>query len=323
MYAPHAPGKDVTTMRHRPILDRSTDRWGDLAIQLISGAGIVLAPVNHWLLWHICKWCSRLAPMQWVTVALSHDSQMRVPLDDPYWSRIVAASYTYEEDFAVILRRFSDLDYFFVDCGANFGYWSIVASSEDYGRRGVLAIEAFPRTYEWLLMNCELNRSRFACMNAAVGYRTGDEAKIIMQTDHAGAHRSDVASNGVVVHTVAIDDAIRTHLGDLPPRIIVKLDIEGEEVNALRGLSRTTSECEVLLYYEDHARDADSEATRAVLGLGFNVYFAETPTRLIRIPSAHAASDVKKHKARGYNFYACQPGSSFGLVLDRLVTHGF
>jgi FkbM family methyltransferase len=248
-------------------------------------------------------------------INIGPDSVMRVFLDDPYWSRLIASDYEYEPDLARMLRRFLDLKFDFVDCGANFGYWSILLSGSEFGRRRVLAVEASPATFEILRGNCELNQLRFECIHAAVSDRSGKELFVDARRGHSGTQmRESAESNSTIsgaVMTIALDD-LAPRLGE---RVVLKLDVEGAEIDSLRGAARLL-ERDVLVYYEDHGQDLDSRVTQFVLNeLGLLVFFADERGEAKPIRSVREASAVKRRRSTGYNFFACNADSAFLPVL--------
>lgn len=76
---------------------------------------------------------------------------------------------TTEEEIKSLLWNVVDVKCTFIDCGANFGYWSVLVSSEPFGKQTALAIEASPIIALRLEVNAKLNHSRFRCLNAAIG----------------------------------------------------------------------------------------------------------------------------------------------------------
>ncbi|KQT15204.1 MAG: hypothetical protein ACOY3N_09935 [Bradyrhizobium sp.] len=64
-----------------------------------------------------------------------------MPFCDAYWSRLLNRSYDYEEEINALPHCGRDERYEFVDCCANFGYWSVLASSKPFGAQHALAIE--------------------------------------------------------------------------------------------------------------------------------------------------------------------------------------
>src|SRR5258708_3634193 len=58
---------------------------------------------------------------------------------DPYWNRLLMAGFVYEPEVARVLRLLKDVDYAFIDCGANYGLWSVLASAPSFGSKRAVA----------------------------------------------------------------------------------------------------------------------------------------------------------------------------------------
>lgn len=127
-----------------------------------------------------------------------------------------------------------------IDCGAHVGLFTLIASQAvgEYGR--VIALEPNPVTAALLRRNIEaIDARNVEIVEAAASTRTGT---IIL---NAGAGESSAYSSSVVsvagaseikVRAMALDDLIEQR--DLAPIMLLKLDVEGAEVDAWRSLSR-------------------------------------------------------------------------------------
>jgi len=242
---------------------------------------------------------------------LGEDSQITITLDDPYWLRLVARAYIYEPEIARVLCRFRQLPFTFVDCGANIGYWSILASSTEYGAHPTIAIEGSARTCKALAENCSLNDGRFRVLHAAVSETSGRVAWFKTGDDPEGASLYDVTGPVALreeVETIALDD-----LG-VRGMALIKLDVEGAEVEAIRGARRLLGG-DTLICYEDHGADATCAPTEIVLELGLSVFWILPNGRIRPIQNLHAVKKVKTRQSYGYNFIACQPSSMFADLL--------
>ena len=72
---------------------------------------------------------------------------------DFYWNRLAYDGFDYEPELRKLLELFRDIPFTFLDCGANFGFWSVLVASKGLGGHRVLAVEASPRTIEGLKRN--------------------------------------------------------------------------------------------------------------------------------------------------------------------------
>jgi FkbM family methyltransferase len=262
-----------------------------------------------------------------VIVDLPQGGKLELFLNDGYWIPLISTGYAYEPEVAFFLRHLlSRDDAYFVDCGANIGYWSVFAS-ELVGPGRVLAIEASPAVFDRLARNAVLNSGRFACVLAAVWHRDGEKLGLVRhERRHARSSvvdlREKIGEAGYAEDTVSSITLDTLCERELVPRgcLVVKLDVEGAEIQALRGAARLIQKGEVALIYEDHGADEDSRTSRHVRDvLGFNVYYCSSGLRPARIESDEALRRIKRDRRKGYNFAACRPDSAFARLLDKLV----
>jgi FkbM family methyltransferase len=121
-----------------------------------------------------------------------------------------------------------------VDCGANIGWYSVVAAA--LGAR-VAAFEPMPANAALLRHNCLVNAvaDRVTIFECALGASAGTTT-LHLSTDNQGDHR--VASvhdtrASIEVDVRTLDDALAPLLHGQPR--LIKLDTQGSEVNILRG----------------------------------------------------------------------------------------
>ena len=77
-----------------------------------------------------------------VRVMLDDDCAFEMPYGDGYWSWLLLRGAEYEADMHGVMEAIAGVDYAFLDCGANYGYWSVLVSGEKLGRHPAVAIEA-------------------------------------------------------------------------------------------------------------------------------------------------------------------------------------
>lgn len=253
-----------------------------------------------------------------VRIVLTEDAVFEMPYGDGYWGVLLPRAAVYEADTEPLLRAIAGIDYAFVDCGANYGYWSVVLSSSAFGRHPTIAVEAAPDTYAWLARNAEINGGRFAALNRAVAGRSGERLAL-----YGGKHESRSLAGGdgaevlATVETLALDDLLAREELKGAPAIVLKLDVEGVEVAALEGGQRML-ERDVLIAYEDHGSDREHAVSRHLAeALGMRL-FAVAGGRVRPLGGFDVLSAIKRNPRFGYNFFATR--SSFWIgEMERLA----
>jgi FkbM family methyltransferase len=280
--------------------------------------------VMQWIVWILGSLFDRNNA---VTVQLPCGGRLRVLLNDGYWISLVSSTHEYEPEIGFLLRHFLERsNAFFLDCGANIGYWSVVASRLT-GPGRVIAVEAVPRIFDLLTQNAALNSGRFSCVLAAVWHRDDEPLSVV-------CHRRRHARSSVVdlrdkigkpgyseekITSITLDTLCERQR--VPSAgVIIKLDVEGAEVSALAGAKRLTERRDLVVIYEDHGSDEQSRVSRHILtALRFNVYHCAANFRVERIEGTEALRRIKRERRKGYNFAACPPDSRFADLLDELV----
>ncbi len=120
---------------------------------------------------------SMLKPRDMI-VLLGEDARFLVPFADSYWSWLVDRNFIYEDEIERFLRNVADVDYHFVDGGANYGFWSVLVSSRPFGNHAATAIEAASANVGWLTRNAELNGRRFKILHCAIGSANGSRVRL-------------------------------------------------------------------------------------------------------------------------------------------------
>ena len=130
----------------------------------------------------------------------------------------------------------------FVDVGANFGWYSLILSlcAGDEGR--VVSIEPEPENLRLLKKNIDINKAHnISVIPAGVGAANGDAKLALNDKWNPGMHslRNDLDSkNTVNIKINTLDSILKDYPGEIE---LLKMDIEGFEVDALMGASETLS----------------------------------------------------------------------------------
>lgn len=166
------------------------------------------------------------------TVDLPSGRKIRFPSFDPYWARYLWGGESYERDVELILRHLDAIpDKLLIDCGANIGYWTVRGSETEFGFRKILAVEANPHLIPLLSENLRLNHIAGEIIHAAIAEEEGRIVLLGGTDQHAVA---SVGGSGIPVPTVSLAGLIGRYR-TLERTVVVKLDVEGSEISALRG----------------------------------------------------------------------------------------
>ncbi|MBM4166174.1 MAG: FkbM family methyltransferase [Ignavibacteria bacterium] len=126
-----------------------------------------------------------------------------------------------------------------VDIGANIGYYSILAS-KCVGEKGkVFCFEPAPSNFSFLQRNIVANNARnITAVQKAVSDKKGT-LELFMDEHLSGGHQifnSGLKSKSVQVETISIDEFFQNQNTKID---LLKIDIEGAEMYALKGMKQT------------------------------------------------------------------------------------
>lgn len=168
----------------------------------------------------------------------------------------------------------------FVDVGANVGAYSLFLSLLPSIQR-VHAFEPSPETFDELRRNVELNTASETIIahNMAVSDNFG-ELLFGIVGDLSGAnsvigtsiHATNKFKKSVPTFGVPLD----AYLEEKGERICIKIDVEGHEMAALRGMKQFLVRNSVIMQIENYGRDSD-ELTQTLTELNFNRIFKIGP----------------------------------------------
>jgi len=293
----------------------------------ISIFGYVLAPIRHRLYYRITRILGRLVGKHITCILhLRMDALFRFCLYDPYWNRLLCEKYKYEGEIEHVLKAFRGINYSFIDCGANYGYWSILVSSEDFGSKPAFAIEAVKSTYLFLEINQKLNNNRFRTLHRAIGLDSGKQVTIGYPASglhsHAGAttvfsERTGGGMSYETVETISINDMIaKFEIGN--NSLIIKLDVEGVEVDALKG-APDLFDRDLICIYEDHGNDSECTVSQYLMNRGLAIFYVDDSKIVRQIFDWWEIRGLKTQRSRGYNFFATSYNSQFFGHLNELT----
>jgi len=252
-----------------------------------------------------CKAVSAAVASRDIVVRLTADAAFAIPFADGDWSRLLNSRYDYEEEIEAFLRSAADLNYMVVDCGTNFGYWSVLASSRSFGAQTALAIEASPQNAKRLEVNARLNGGRLRCLNAAILGRAEGFARVTGSKHEALATYALTNEEQGAVRIVSLDSLVAQAFIDPSIPRIVKLDVEGVEIEALKGATNLLSGNAVVTC-EEHGSDRSHGVIRHLLSAkSLKVYvFDPSLSRFVPVDGLDVLDRVKRYRWVGYNVFA-------------------
>jgi len=261
------------------------------------------------------------------TIPLGDGAQFAYQLKDPNWAHSSKNIRGYEPELWYIADRFFTPDTILVDCGANAGLWSSYASARIGNPDQIIAVEPGDGILPILHKNQELNGNGFTVLENAIWHKSGEELQFHVQENHVSsslvADEERTPMRRIPVQTVCVDDIVEKASAKAPEakNVIIKLDVEGVEIEALKGAQRTVENKNALIVYEDHGKDPTSKVTEYFLEQGLHVYYLDAHafgTQAQAITDKEQLTSIKTQPKVGYNFIACKPGSAFDKEFEQL-----
>ena len=243
-------------------------------------------------------------PERDIAIKLNTDATFEFPYGDGYWSKLLNRSFSYEDELEVLFRDSIGVDYTLLDCGANFGYWSVLISSAPYGSHKAIAIEPSSQNFAKLKNNAEINGGRFEALKCAVGAARGT-ARLSGTKHEAFSIAGNTGGGGEDVPVIALDNLLDDGKISAGGKYLVKLDVEGVEIEAIKGGTRLLQGDSVLLC-EEHGNDRNHTVSRYILDqtpLKLIVYDPRS-NRLEAVTELSILDRIKVSSHVGYNVFA-------------------
>jgi FkbM family methyltransferase len=224
-----------------------------------------------------------------VTIAAGGAAGMKMRLDlqveKDYWLG------TYETDLQDSIADLIEPSWSAYDIGANIGFASLLLAQK-LGESGkIFAFEALPANLERLRTHVEINGldSKVRVISAAVAATSATVRFLVgpsgaMGKAEGSAGRTEGHRETVEVPGICLDDFVYQD-GNPPPQVI-KMDIEGGEVLALKGMKRLLAEVHPLILLELHGPEAARVAWETLTAAGYQI--CRMQRGYLRIPSLEA-----------------------------------
>lgn len=212
--------------------------------------------------------------LQWVEITAGGLSGLSLYLDlsqeKDYWLG------TYETDLQWAIEELVRPGQTAYDVGANVGYVSLLLARR-VGREGtVIAFEPFPANVDRLKQNLSAHAdlAHMEVVAAAVVETAQTVSFLVGASDDTGrviasAAEAPSSGNQLPVRGVALDELVFGQ--GYPPPQVVKIDIEGGEVAALRGMSRLLRQVRPLILLETHSQACSQAAWQLLTEAGYRL----------------------------------------------------
>lgn len=258
------------------------------------------------------------------TFALNKQTTFKVPAGDYYWAMLYNYSFHYEPELERLFHAFKAIDYVLLDLGANYGYWSVLASSPQFGSKAVIAVEASKSSFELLVENAAQHKGLITVHHAAIWNVSGEVLEFFGNL-HAGRTLLKGRSAGEPterVTTMTVSDLVAADakkIGD--KRLVVKLDVEGVEMAAIEGADDVMDRVDVIIFEENNKPGFGETFLKLRAMTGFGMYLLDkSKGKFCEVESPYTVFDPRKGKRAlqsiGFNFIAVRPGTPFAEVME-------
>ena len=163
----------------------------------------------------------------------------------------------YELPLQKALSKYLKLEDIVYDIGANVGFFTVISAKLVGDSGHVYAFEPDPDNIKNLEHNIQLDSfSNITILEQAVARSTGTGELLL--TGYSGSRTLSTTAKSesqkyqscpkIPVKLVAIDDLVTQQM--IPPPTVVKIDVEGAELDVLEGMSQTIKEFKPIIIYE-------------------------------------------------------------------------
>ena len=176
---------------------------------------------------------------------------------------------TYEVDRLRALATAASPGAVVYDVGANVGIYSLLASLRAGPSGKVYAFEPLERNLLYLRRHLTLNKvESCVVIQAAVCNREGTRSFSAASWSSSMAHLS--TDGEISVPSTTLDSCVYGEPRFRPPDII-KIDVEGAELEVLEGASRVLTEFHPVIFLEIHGTQLHAECSGFLLAKGYRI----------------------------------------------------
>ncbi len=192
----------------------------------------------------------------------------------------------------------------FVDCGCNFGAYSIPIAKE-FEDQIIYAFDASKKAIYNLEQNIDLNKIKnINYFNIGIGDKNTEMYfnEEIKDLKNDGSFRFTKNKNNKKINIYKLDDVFKSEKISLKENIIIKLDLEGFDFLALKGLTETIKKSKIIIFIEmskmllENSENFSNEFDLFIKNNGLNIYDLNLKSKNINeiIMSLNAAERNKE-----------------------------
>ena len=229
--------------------------------------------------------------------------------------RLISKNYEYEPEVKRYISHFDSKNFVFVDLGANIGYWSLFCSELPNCEK-IIAVEPHPEIFKNLEMNLSSINKEVLLLNHALSLSNEKTIGFSSSNNYDDLVGSSISYTNEKSLLVSVSNFHHAHFvsdylfTNLKKNLIIKIDIEGEELNFVSSLNFDLENTSLI--YEDHGRDYSHKTSSYLFENNWNI-FHYNKHGFHHVKTIEDIAKFKKRKDVGYNFLATKqsivPGS--------------
>jgi len=245
-------------------------------------ARILPQPIKQWLYriqplakW-LRRWLNKAAPqgLTEIQVAAGEMTGMKLLLnlqtEKDYWLG------TYEPELQNAAQKFVQPGMIIYDVGANIGYISLMLARLSSSSGQIFSFEALPINVQRLKKNISLNQMESiirvipkAVIDSSHPVSFLAHSSSSMGKARGSAGREEHYEGEIKVPGLALDDFVFSEGNPTPD--LIKMDIEGGEILAVKGMRRLLKKKHPLLFIELHGKEAAQALWLALTHAGYEI----------------------------------------------------
>jgi len=177
-----------------------------------------------------------------------YNYELYLRMSDPGLSRDLAIRGTREEQLKYIIDQEVKTGDVILDVGANIGYYSIMIANIIGNKGKIYALEPEPTNYKTLEKNIALNKFEHIIEPYQMGASDTNSPKPLYRSKYSNMHSFILPDNNIIdnVNPISQLEIKMSNLSDFihnkKPINMLRMDIEGYEVEVLLGLQKAIEE---------------------------------------------------------------------------------